>query len=326
MKETIFLAEFSEDEDGGVAILNLDTQSGNLSRVRRLPLPWLNSLAITRQGKLGGTLRYLHGGSGIGGTVVFDGHTLTTVSSEGEIPCHCAWDPSGTHLAVCNYISGSFSVRNMQDGRIQTIRHAGRGITPRQMSPHPHHAFYMPDGKHLVVTDLGMDALLVYDLDEAGNVATGTSKTILLPAGFGPRQTVLNKRGCALTVGELAPGAALLDMKQGKLLSVLSFPKEMPDTTGAAIALHPDGETAAISLRGANRIELIRSSGMELVSLGSFSCSGKKPMSLLWSGDGETLVCANEESGNVCAFRETGTSFSKVSEIPAHRPMCLIRE
>ncbi|MFQ9678776.1 MAG: beta-propeller fold lactonase family protein [Ruthenibacterium lactatiformans] len=64
--------------------------------------------------------------------------------------------------SVCGWITGKKGV---------IIRHYGHGADPvRQSAPHPHAAVWAPDGKYVIVADLGTDDLTVYRVDRENRV------------------------------------------------------------------------------------------------------------------------------------------------------------
>jgi 6-phosphogluconolactonase len=102
-----------------------------------------------------------------------DGNTgklrlLNTVSSRGSGPCHVALDKTGRWIFAANYSNGSiasFPIRS--DGTLgdaaASIQHTGASVNAqRQSGPHAHSVNISADNRFLVVTDLGIDQVLVY--------------------------------------------------------------------------------------------------------------------------------------------------------------------
>ena len=94
--------------------------------------------------------------------------------SGGGAPCHLALDVvSGGWLVVSNYNSGTVGVLPITDGGAlgeptHLVHHHGGGTHPkRQEGPHAHSATFAPDGRFVLVADLGIDQIVVYAFDAA---------------------------------------------------------------------------------------------------------------------------------------------------------------
>ena len=91
--------------------------------------------------------------------------------SGGSAPCHLVLDESGNWLIVSNYLSGTVQVLPLaDDGALgeptHVVRHHGQGVHPeRQEGPHAHSATFAPDGRFILVADLGIDQIVVYAFD-----------------------------------------------------------------------------------------------------------------------------------------------------------------
>ena len=72
---------------------------------------------------------------------------------------------------------------------IQVIQHEGSSTHPdRQHGPHAHFTAFDPSGKHLMVCDLGLDKVMVYDFDAAtGHLAPSAFPHAQVSSGAGPR-------------------------------------------------------------------------------------------------------------------------------------------
>lgn len=161
------------------------------------------------------SILYSLGRSAGGGTVNAlkeDSHGLTIMNSlpsEGKGPCHICVDPGREFLLCANYGSGSISLFSLDsDGSLQSMRdfrqYSGSGFDSedRQKGPHAHYAAFHPRGKEasakqakdpplvreeVLVCDLGLDTVYVYELDRDACKLADTGRNIHLPAGSGPR-------------------------------------------------------------------------------------------------------------------------------------------
>lgn len=96
--------------------------------------------------------------------------------SSGDWPCHLTLDATGKWLLVSNYGTGTVGVFPIQpDGALgamtDLVQHTGDGPrADRQEGPHAHSANFTPDQQHVIVADLGIDALVVYTLSAEGHL------------------------------------------------------------------------------------------------------------------------------------------------------------
>ena len=96
---------------------------------------------------------------------------LNRQPSRGTGPCHVAVDQSGRYVLAANYGSGSAAILPVQkDGSLgeasDFVQHQGFGPNERrQQGPHAHSVTLSPDNRFALVADLGLDRVMVYQLD-----------------------------------------------------------------------------------------------------------------------------------------------------------------
>jgi 6-phosphogluconolactonase len=245
--------------------------------------------------------------------------TLGSVSSMGQGPCHLAIDTTGKWLFVANYGSGSIAVYAIQsDGHLaeasQTIQHHGSGpVKGRQETPHAHEVVQSPDGRFLLVPDLGSDKVFIYRFDAAtGKLSPNDPAAATFPAGYGPRHLVFSRdANFVYAVTELTPSVVTLrwNAQQGSLtqLNVVStLPTDFKGVrSGAEIALHPSGKFLYASNRGDSStiaIFQIDSHGIP-VAHGRVASGGKIPRYFGIDPSGKFLITANQSTGDLFVFR-----------------------
>jgi len=122
---------------------------------------------------------------------------LASQVTGGSAGCHLLLSHDALTIYVSHYVSGDVAVIDLlPDGRFaadapaQLLGHTGHGArADRQEAPHAHSSGFAPDGKHLLVADLGTDELRKYRIVDGGAlVPDGIAAT--LPAGAGPRHFV----------------------------------------------------------------------------------------------------------------------------------------
>jgi 6-phosphogluconolactonase len=113
---------------------------------------------------------------------------------------------------VANYGNGSVTVLSTspQDGTLGStskffLQHKGRSLrTDRQEGPHAHQALFDSTNKHLIVTDLGLDKIFLYNFDQT-NGRLSKERNISTAPGSGPRHVIQHPSGRWLyVVNELA--------------------------------------------------------------------------------------------------------------------------
>jgi 6-phosphogluconolactonase (cycloisomerase 2 family) len=137
-----------------------------------------------------------------------DGHLahLNTASSHGAGPAHLSVHPSGKYVLVANYEGGTVAVLPIQTngalGAATDIKKDAGKVGPEHASsappgsfansgheaPHAHMIEADPSGRFVLVSDLGLDQILIWKFDaEKGTLAANDSATVSLPPGDGPR-------------------------------------------------------------------------------------------------------------------------------------------
>ena len=117
---------------------------------------------------------------------------LNTRPSGGVEPAHLELNPSGRFLLVANYRSGSVAVFELgPDGSIgpmtDHVQHQGSSVHPiRQSGPHAHMIMFDPGNGNVLVPDLGVDAILCYELSDEGKLVERPRQRIETAAGAGP--------------------------------------------------------------------------------------------------------------------------------------------
>ncbi len=234
--------------------------------------------------------------------------------SGGDAPCFLAFDPAGRRLIVTNYVSGSVTVLSIgDDGALGAptgfMQHGGHGLDPgRQDGPHAHSATFTPDGRLVIVADLGADALFVYTYDAAAGRLRDPREVRTRP-GAGPRHAAFHPDGSTLYVAnELENTVTIYDydgaaatLRPRQALSTL--PPDAPPNTVADIHVAPDGARVYVSNRGHDSIAVFTvDSERRLALLATPPCGGAGPRHFTIAPGGDFLVVANKESGDLAVL------------------------
>lgn len=259
--------------------------------------------------------------------------------TQGAAPCDLQVHPSGQMLAVANYSGGStIAYRLGPDGALSEsscfIQHEGSSVHERQKSPHAHSIEYSPDGRFLLVCDLGKDQVLRYSLDAAAGTFA-PSGAADLPPGSGPRHIAFHPSGkFCFTVNEIASTVASFqyDAASGEM-TLVGVVSTLPDdftgnNTTAEIRVHPSGRSLYASNRGHNSLALfaIDEATGAVERKANFSTQGETPRCFAIAPGGRYLLAANQGTNNVVVFEvdePTGELSATGRTLTVGMPVCV---
>jgi 6-phosphogluconolactonase len=309
-----------------IDVFDLDQTSGALSHVRTVgDVPTPTYLAFSKDQK---TLYAVNELEDVGGVSAFGVEPATgqltflnRVSSGGAVPAHLSVDPTGRWLLVANYGGGTIAaIAIQQDGALgeaaSVVQHVGSGPNPsRQREPHPHMIVTDPKNGFVLVPDLGLDAVLAYQLDRAtGRLARQPDAGGRLAPGAGPRHLAFSPDGRhAYVINELDSRLAVFAfdspsgyLKPSPLQVVSTLPTNFgePSTT-AAVVTAPSGRFIYGSNRGHDSVAAfaVDSVSGRLTPLGQTPCGGRTPRDINLDPSGNFLLAANQDSDSVVTLR-----------------------
>ena len=260
--------------------------------------------------------------------------------SGGDHPCHISISPNEDFVILGNYTGGSLSVfRVSPDGKLehaQTIKHTGKSVNrDRQEGPHVHSTTFDPEGKRVLVADLGTDKIYVYDFDATQTEPLKLSGEFPVTPGDGPRHLTFSADGSeVLVVQEMAAAMDVFSYQNGvlELKQEISLLDEgFTGNVGAAeIRLSPDGKQVYVSNRGeANTISVFgrRPSGT-YVLVQNISSGGLMPRNFNLTSDGKYLLAAHQASNDIVVFERdefTGKLTQTLWKAEVNKPVYLFR-
>lgn len=178
------------------------------------------------------------------------GEKLVEVTTPGKHSCHITLLDNQAVLA--DYTSGTLSLFELNAEGIpqpnpQLIAFEGSGPHPtRQTSPHIHSSWLSPDGRELIVVDLGCDCLYRFAVED-GRVVVPMAERIALPSGCGPRHCAFSPNGDILyVVTELSDEVLVYRTADFALLNRYTVHPENPEGGGHIVL---NGEYLYISSR-----------------------------------------------------------------------------
>ena len=250
--------------------------------------------------------------------------------SGGNGPCYVSTDKTGKVALVANYGSGSISSLPIgADGSLgpiaSNIQHAGKSADPqRQEGPHAHCIMADPSNTYAYAVDLGLDQVLVYELDVA------TAKLTPRPAGnyhaqpgAGPRHIAFHPDGKhAFIIHEMGNTLVSVrwDSASGKFTTLSSVGTLPADYSGnsstAEVLVHPNGSFVYGSNRGHDSIAVfaLDAKSAALTPVGTTSTGGKTPRNFRIDPTGKFLLAENQGSDSIVVFK-IDTASGKLSQV-----------
>lgn len=240
--------------------------------------------------------------------------------SEGDHPCHISLSPEEDFLILGNYSGGSLTVFEVdslgQVNFVQKIQHSGKSINPdRQEGPHVHSTTFDPEGKRVLVADLGTDKIYVYDFNAQNNEPLRLAGEYPMTPGDGPRHLAFSADGTeVLVVEEMSAVLDVFGYEKGVLtpkqrLSLLD--EGFKGTVGAAeIRVSPDGKHVYVSNRGeANTISVFgKKPDGSYTRVQNIPSGGLMPRNFNLTGDGKYLLAAHQASHDIVIFERDSIS------------------
>lgn len=238
------------------------------------------------------------------------------ISTKGEVACHVTVKDG---IAYCaNYISGS--IIKMPDN---LVLHQGSNVHPvRQTQPHPHFVSFTPDKKYLLVADLGMDQILVYD--ENLNFISSVN----MPKGHGARHLAFSRDGkTVFCANELGNTVSVLNYQEGRLDLVDTFAalEEGYTEESTIAAIRVVENTLYVSNRGHDSISCFEINGNKLTLFDIVPCGGRSPRDINITPDGEYMLCTNERSNTVTVLKINNKKlYLTDTKIELMSPLCIV--
>jgi len=257
---------------------------------------------------------------------------LNSEPTGGGDPCHAV--RVGGFLFVSNFSGASVSAFYIREnGSIGSLAHllphTGKGSDPvLQAGPHPHSVTASPDGRCLLVPDVGTDSIHVYTFDSvSGEITPDPGMDVACAPGSGPRLLAFHPYGrVGFVVNELNSTVSVLDVLGSEVYApgcTRPTAAETEGNTASHLALSQDGRFLYLSNRGRDTLSVfsvdVINKTVDLIQ--TVSCGGRTPRQFALMPDGKMLVCANLDSDSLTSFavREDGT-LEQVGEIEAPSP------
>jgi len=250
-------------------------------------------------------------------------------------PCYISMSADSGYLFIANYPNGSIAVVRLDEsGLPEMITDTILYDREQPDRSHAHMILHDPAGRHVYVTDLGLDRIVAYDF----NSTTGKLKQLengitTLPQGSGPRHFTFNSDGKRLyVINELGSTMMVFAVEEGQELRLL---QTLPAMKGgiasnnycAEVRISGDGRFLYGSNRGENNIATFKilPDGL-LEPAGHSSCGGDWPRNFVIDPSGRYLISGNQKSDKITVFRinrSDGLAEKAVDSAQVRMPACL---
>lgn len=347
----IFISAFTAGEAGAIHAYRFDEQSGQLTLLHRttdLNNPFFMAVSPDKKflyaidaEKFGGDEDEMVAAYRIpdrSGRLV----RLNQQSAKGTASCYLDVDATGRMVVVANYSTGSVAALPVQpDGSLRPaaafVQHTGSSVNAaRQKGPYAHSIVISPDNRFALAADLGIDKVLVYQVDAKAATLTphASQPSVDLPPGSGPRHLTFHPNGRRVyVINELlntvsffdyAPDSGLLKLQQ----TISTVPEDFSGVSYTAdLKITPDGRFLYGTNRGHDSIaiyQILDDGRLKLVSIDP--SLGKGPQNLLVADSGRWLLCANMPGNSVVVFaihQQTGALTATDNPVSIPMPSCI---
>jgi len=275
---------------------------------------------------------------------------LNTVPTSGTSTCFISMDKSGKYVLMSNFGSGSTSViRVRDDGSLGELtafmQDVGRSVNPSiQNEPHTHSVVVSPDNRYAIVSDLGIDKVLIFRFDaETGALSPPNAPFATVYPGAGPRHFTFDPSGrFGYQLSEMGGTVDVFawDPEHGRLTPVQraqTIPHDFfGDNHSAEIEVHPSGKflyesnrrTQGETVRGPETIGVFAIDPKDgtLTPVEQVLSGGIMPRNFDIDPTGNFLLAANQITNNIAIFRidaSSGRLAPTGKELKVDTPVCL---
>lgn len=264
---------------------------------------------------------------------------INSNSSAGLAPAHVALYGEEQHVLVANYESGSIASFSVDDrgglgALVGHCQHVGSSVDPaRQAGPHAHMICVDPVTDRVLVPDLGLDAVLSYEISETGELVERAEERIVTRPGAGPRHLAFHpNRQLLFLLNEI--NSTLVTLRRDGMSFVETDSKS---TLPKACTGH--SEAAAVRVSASGRYVFASNRGYDSIAMFSLDeaagiltlehvepTRGREPRDFCQTPDGRYLLVANQDSDSIVSFAidEEEPSLRQVSATRAPSPVCLL--
>ena len=338
-KYVAYVGTYTHGNSVGIHLFDLDVENGTMKERKVIPINNPSYIKMSHNGKF----LYSIADEGVRSfTVQPDGDLvpLNCASIEGMRGCYLSTDKDDKYLFVAGWHDGKVTVMRLnEDGTVgamtDEVFHKGLGsVAERNYRPHVSCSRLTPDGRFLMVADLGIDQIKVYRFDKnEGRVML--VDTIRCELESAPKYFMFSSDGRFFYVlYELKNMIEVYSYKEGERVPIVEKIQTIPSTGSkpnqltAACAMHlsPDEKHLFCSNAGDNTVSMYdRDDETGMLTLRfCLPISGDYPKDIAIFPDGKHLASINHE-GSISFFKidyEKGLLVMSDRSITVNEPNC----
>ena len=323
----------------GITVYDVDVEAGTF--IYRCEVEVDNSSYV--QASNNGKILYSIADEGVVSFRILENGSLSRINSaniKGMRGCHLSTDTDNKYIFVSGYHDGKMTVLKLnKDGSVGRITdgvfHKGLGsVAERNYRPHVSCSRLTPDGRFLMVADLGIDQIKVYRFDKnEGRVML--VDTIRCELESAPKRFIFSQDGRFFYVlYELKNVIDVFSYKEGERTPIVEKIQTVSTTGGetsrmtaaCAMRFSPDETHLYCTNAGDNTVSLYERDAETGLLTFKFCLpiSGDYPKDIAVFPDGKHLASINHE-GSVSFFRvdyEKGLLVMSSRSIPINEPNC----
>jgi 6-phosphogluconolactonase len=250
-------------------------------------------------------------------------------------PCFISFSPDSSYIFIANYPNGSVAVVKLDENGIplnvtDTILYDKK----EPDNSHAHMILHDPAGKHIYVTDLGLNKIYIYTFDSSsGKLNQIENGLVSLPSGTGPRHFAFNAEGSKLyLINEIGSTIMVFNVNGNGSLDMLQTVPTLGEgfierNSCGDIHIGKDGKYLYGSNRGENTIVVFKIADDGLLTLaGRVPCGGKWPRNFVIDPSGKFLLVGNQQTNEISVFKinkKTGMPEKAGANYPRNGAACL---
>lgn len=259
------------------------------------------------------------------------------VATHGAAPCYITSSPDRRWVVTANYNGANVSVAAVDSmgcfvGDAATYAFEGSGpVADRQSQPHLHCVEFMPDGRRLLATDLGMDCIHVFAVNDTASLASDYLRhegDVSVEPGSGPRHIVFDRSAAhAYLINEISGRVTVFDASQEMNIRQYAVSDSVGAQGSGDIHLSADGRFLYTSNR-------LQADGIAIFSVGDdgllervgYQATGRHPRNFVVTpNDRYLLVACRDDNVIEIYVRDLATGLLEFTgkTIETSAPVCL---
>lgn len=327
----------------GITIYDVDMKKGSFKYRCEVELNNSSYLTVSNNGK---TL-YSLADEGVVAFRIMENGSLVRLNSsgiKGMRGCHISTDGADKYLFISGYHDGKETVLRLnEDGSIGEITdgvfHKGLGsVAERTFRPHVSCGRRTPDGRFVLVADVGIDQVKIYSFDEKKGLLT-LADALRCELESGPRQFLFSSDGRFMyLMYEIKNVIDVYMYKAGERVpefeKIQTLPSTAPErysqlTAACALRMSPDEKYLYCGNAGDNTLSIYRrdpDTGL-LTLLCCLPVSGDYPKDIAVFPDQKHVAAINHGSGTISFFEvdyENGLLVMCSRNIEVNEPNCCV--